>query len=224
MAKFRTNHSRQTRGRSATVVRLGVIAFLFFAGLLGYLWVSGGGWTDLFATPLPRPRPPEYRFHLSKAKSGQFWIHYPYHSVLIDSAERSPLLGTSLLDVRLLKGNVAECEDQYLIDPSYSIKAPSSDSSYHLIAPLLLPSSDSSGLCFYSNLTELPLDQEEHWKKLQAISLNWVRDAGQIYLVTGHIPDSSAHFWVGLDLRSNPHLASGSMAGSNRPDQLDVGR
>jgi hypothetical protein len=209
MAKFRTNHSRQTRGRSATVVRLGVIAFLFFAGLLGYLWVSGGGWTALFEPSLPPARLPEHRFYLPESRAGEFWIHYPYHSVLMDSTENRAVLAASLLDVRFLKSADA-CDGLFISDPEYPVQKPASVGYSHLIYPALLPASDSSGLCFYSNLVELPTGQEKHWDTLQMIAKNWVQDAGQIYLVTGKVRDSLVCFWAGLDLRSSPPLAVGA--------------
>ena len=86
MAKFRMNHQRSGRGGSSMIAKIGVLSFLLFATVFGFLQFS----SSELPWWMPEPTKAEERFFLPSTNGKQTVIHRPYYSLALKENGASP--------------------------------------------------------------------------------------------------------------------------------------
>lgn len=190
MAKFRMNHSRQGKGSSGNVVRVGLLA-AFVAGLLFVYYLFTGGY---FATSTAQPA--ELAYLIPDGGKGAVVYHNTY---ALSYAEEHEL--AEWVAYRLSK---AELEQPWLkrrdkFSPDPAVATGSADPADYKRSGYerghLLPVADRAysraamdETFFMSNIS--PQDRHFNggvWRELEELVRDWAKTSGQLYVVTGPI-------------------------------------
>lgn len=188
MAKFRMNHSRQGKGSSGMVVRVGIFSALIAGLLFVYSLVSN----NFFATPTEPDA--ELAFLAPQGGEGEVVYHDTY---LLSYAEEHEL--AEWVAYRLKKTELErpwlKRKDNFRTDPAVSTRSadPADYKRSGYDRGHLLPVADRAysraamDETFYmSNISP----QERHfnggvWRELEELTRDWAKESGQLYVVTG---------------------------------------
>jgi endonuclease G len=200
MAKFRMNHSRQGKGSSGMVVRVGVFAAL----IAGLLFIYSMFASDFFAVETEPDA--ELAFLAPKGGEGEVIYHDTY---LLSYSEAHEL--AEWVAYRLTKSELNQPwlkrEDNFRPDPKVSTRSadPADYRRSGYDRGHLLPVADRAysraamDETFYmSNISP----QARHfnggvWRELEELTRDWAKEAGQLYVVTGPVLEMTPKGTIG---------------------------
>jgi len=200
MAKLRMNHSRQGKGNSGNVVRIGLLAALV-AGLIFVYYLFTGGY---FAPAAPQPA--ELSYLVPSGGEGEVVFHSTYALSYVEKHELAEWVAYRLSGNELRRPWL-DRKDDFRPDPAVSTRSadPADYKRSGYDRGHLLPVADRAYSRPAMNETFLmsnisPQDRQFNggvWRELEELVRDWAKNSGVLYVVTGPVLSMPAKERIG---------------------------
>jgi len=231
MAKFKTNHTRESAGKSTgTMVKVGLFGAIITALFLFFNKFTGGGSNE--ATPLKEEQADTYtnEFYLPSA-SGQVVKHRFYSLSYIEDHEQAEWVAYTLTRDNLKKEWV-ERQDNFLPDPKVRTGSATPNdyrnSGYdrgHLVpaADMAFDEDAMIETFFMSNISPQAKNFNKGiWRELEEMTRTWAEKNVKLFVVTGPVLAGAVKGKIGANQVSIPTAYYKVLLDLNEPEKKAI--